>query len=146
MQYSAQKLFGSDPEKRQFAWLKSYKNLLAFKNLINDNNYLELKYEDLVDYPKKYISMICKLIDIEYEDKMIKYIHGDSKLKWKNDKNYYLKLDEAVIQLANFYGYKNEDLIKFKSKKSKPDFYTQIKIKRFINQIKDRIIKPIKLK
>ena len=58
VQYSAQKLFGSDPEKRQFAWLKSYKNLISFKNLIKYNNYLELKYEDLVDHPKKYISLI----------------------------------------------------------------------------------------
>ena len=48
VQYSAQKLFGTDPKKRQFAWLKSYKNLIAFKNLIDHNNYLELKYEDLV--------------------------------------------------------------------------------------------------
>ncbi|MBH07764.1 MAG: hypothetical protein CMP71_01515 [Flavobacteriales bacterium] len=146
VQHSAQKLFGTDPEKRQFAWLKSYKNLIAFKNLINHNNYLELKYEDLVDHPKKNISLICKFIEVKYDENMIKHIHGDSKLKWKNDKSYYLKMDESVVQLANFFGYSNNDLIKSKSKNFKLDFYNQQKIKRLIKQIKDRIIRPMKIK
>ena len=42
-------------QKKGMVWLKSYKNLIAFKNLIDHNNYLELKYEDLVDHPKKEI-------------------------------------------------------------------------------------------
>ena len=90
--------------------------------------------------------MICKFVEVKYDENMIKHIHGNSKLKWKNDESYYLKMDWSVVQLANFFGYRNSDLIKSKSKNFKLDFYNQQKIKRLIKQIKDRIIRPMKIK
>mgnify|MGYP001441820301 FL=1 len=54
VQYSAFKLFRTLPQKRQFDWLHIHKNLLAFKSLLDEEQFQLVRYEDIVDAPEYY--------------------------------------------------------------------------------------------
>lgn len=150
VQYSAFKLFRSLPIKRQYGWLNLHKNLLAFKQFVNKNQYMLINYENLVDDPKKYISEICEFLKIDYHDQMTSKIHGNSITKWNSDRFFTLNLDPAVIQMAKLFGY--EDIVLKNDNSRKPSNW-----KMFIwhlntfainlkNKIINRIFMPILLK
>ena len=51
--YSAYHLFHTDPEERQFAWANAYRNLLAFKELLQPEQFHLVRYEDIIDQPRQ---------------------------------------------------------------------------------------------
>lgn len=123
VQYSAFKLFRTNPKQRQFDWLNTYRNLITFNQFINDENYMLVRYEDIVENTQKTLEVICDFIGIKYCDVMVNQVHGNSKTKWNQDPFFTLQLDSAVVQLAKFFGYTDFDLtnkltrkLKFKDK------------------------------
>ena len=105
VQYSAFKLFRTPPNQRQYAWLNTNKNLLAFKNLLMEENFKLVRYEDIVDTPETALTKICSFIGIEYHDTMVHKIRDNSKIQWNDDPYFSLSIDQAVIQMANILGY-----------------------------------------
>jgi len=150
VQYSAFKLFRTLPNKRQYDWLNTHKNLLAFKKLLNEEQFQLIRYEDIVDSPETTLTDVCSFIGIEYSPSMALKIHDNSKNKWNDDPYFTLVLDQAVIQMANTFGYtfnvlKNNNTNKI----SRWEFFVWnintifIKLK---NRIMNRLVLPLLLK
>lgn len=105
VQYSAFNLFRSLPKKRQYSWLNSHKNLLAFKSLLREEQFHLIRYEDIVDDSEVILKSICDFVGIKYYPSMALKIHGNSKIKWQNDPYFTLILDPAVLEIAKSFGY-----------------------------------------
>lgn len=55
-------------------WWRSYIQAMLFaKNLLNQKNYYEIHYEDLVKEPERVVKGICEFLELEYEPGMLKY-------------------------------------------------------------------------
>lgn len=140
VQYSAFKLFRSVPEKRQFGWLKIHQNLMSVKSFLNDTQFLLMKYENIVDDPQKSLTIICKFLGITYSKNMTSKIHGDSKTKWNEDPYFDLKLDDTVIQMAEYLGYNHAALTNTNKEQVRSFDILLWKIKTFGIKIKNKIL------
>lgn len=110
VQYSAFQLFHTDPEKRQFGWLAIQKNLRAFQNLLSPENYLHVKYEDIIQNPQPTFANICGFIGVDPSPEVGKGVHAESLTKWKDDPDFTLQLDRTVKQIAFAFGYSEAEL------------------------------------
>lgn len=108
--YSAAKLFGTEPGGRQFAWLNGCRNLLAFGQMVPRSSFTRIRYEDLIEDPKRGFAEIAAFIGIAPSEVLGCGAHADSTEKWKRDLDYRLSLDPAVRQMAEHLGYSVEDL------------------------------------
>lgn len=60
-------------------WWRSYiQAMLLAKKLLNQKNYYEIHYEDLVEEPEKVVKEICEFLELEYEPEMLKYYEQDT--------------------------------------------------------------------
>ena len=109
-QYSAQKLFFTDPHKRQFGWAEMCRNLLSFRALLKDKQFLMVRYEELVTEPRESFESICQFIGVESDDNVGKGVHIQSINKWKDDLSYSMRLHPSVKQVARYFGYSDDDL------------------------------------
>ena len=150
VQYSAFKLFRSLPNQRQYGWLNIYKNLLAFKALLDETQFHMVRYEDIIDAPETSLPSICDFIGIKFNSLMSSKIHGNSKTKWNDDPYFTLALDPAVTQMAKTYGYKVNDLENDNSKQpsySKMLFWNiNTMLLKGKNKVVNRLIMPILFK
>ncbi len=110
VQFSAQELFSTAPERRQFAWLEAHKNLLALKSMLPPDQFELIRYEDVIAEPVKVLGNLCKFIGVACEPQVGADVHAKSVEKWRSDPNYTLQLDPAVRQLAAVFGYTAEEL------------------------------------
>lgn len=150
VQYSAFKLFRTIPEKRQYSWLNTQRNLLAFWHLIGKENFYLVRYEDVVNDAQTEMAKICDYIGIEYFPEMAHKIHGESKSKWHEDEYFNFSLDRSIIQLARAFGYTDENLVNtnFKSLNRWKRFVWRLKTRllRLKNKILNRVIVPFVIK
>ena len=150
VQYSAFKLFRSKPNKRQYGWLNIYKNLIFFKSLSTKNKFHLVKYENIVDNPKKELNSICDFIGIKFDAGMLNEIHGNSKTKWNDDIYFNLNLSPSVIQLAKFFGYTDSELSNNNNRKLTFSesilWHLKTIILKFKNKLMNRLIVPLKLR
>lgn len=150
VQYSAYKLFRSLPDKRQFSWLNQIKNLIAFENSLDDDQYLRIYYEKIVKYPDKYFEEICNFLGIEYTVRISENISDNSLSKWKSDENFFFNIDDSVVKIATSVGYLKSDL-KFGLNTRKLNFFKYLiwHLKTFLikrkNYLYYNIYVPIKL-
>ncbi|MFT7233897.1 MAG: hypothetical protein ACI8TA_003126 [Cyclobacteriaceae bacterium] len=148
--YSAYRLFHTDPEKRQFSWLRTQQNLLQVKEQLNDNQYLQIRYEDIILNPVSAFNNIFRFIGVPLKKSIEIKVHDESLTKWYNDQFFTLQLDEKVNQFACQLGYRGAELTN--PFKSKPFFLKrwsrqlQGKIKLIIARISYRYFKPFKIK
>ena len=150
VQYSAFKLFRTAPHNRQYDWFNNYRNLLAFKSMIDSKDFHLIRYEDIVDTPKIEIRKFCEFIGIEFSTIMVSKIHGNSKAKWKDDQYFRLILDSSVKQMAISFGYSEESLMNVNSKRL-PTFKSLLwVINTFVirnkNLLINRLLIPLKLR
>ncbi len=110
VQYSAHKLFHTNPEQRQFGWLEIQKNLLAFSTLLPVDSFMQLKYEDVITQPATTFAEVCRFIGIPSAQEVGSDVHAQSLTKWKSDPEFTLRLDETVKQIARQFGYSDEEL------------------------------------
>lgn len=150
VQYSAFKLFRSQPNQRQYLWSHIHKNLLAFKSLLDEGQFKLIRYEDIVDTPESTLTAICNFIGIEYDATIAHKIHGNSKTKWNDDPYFTLTLDPAVIQMANTFGYEATILENDNTKKNSTWKLFVWNINTIFLKLKNRILNrfviPILLK
>lgn len=146
---SAHELFFTNPWERQFGWLEGYRNILTVKELVGSENYLQIRYEELVSEPKEIFRGVCHFLGIHEEEKIGSGIHSHSLYKWRSRREFTLDLDESVQQMAHFFGYTDDELYNPNAKK--PTTFQRVKnqlmvwpsvhYKRMVN----RFIKPVVL-
>lgn len=149
-QYSAFKLFHTNPEQRQFGWAATYQNLLKFRDLLNDEGYLQLQYEEIINAPEQTFRKICDFIGVTYFDSLGAGAHDKSLDTWREDNFYTLQLDDSVKITAKAFGYTDIDL--FNPPKPKPPLFWRLN--RFVigNYNKSvarwgyRFMKPIRIR
>lgn len=150
VQYSALQLFHTNPEERQFAWIEGQQNLLKIKQQLSNENFLHIKYEDLIHESKSTFATIFNFIGVPSAPEVGKAIHGKSLEKWKDDPYFTLRLDDSVKVLAKEFGYSDEDL----NNPEKPLPPLSWRIRKRLEatyklgraHLKDRILKPIILR
>ena len=98
----------TNPNIRQYKWLKSYENLIIFENLYVNENYIRLKYEDLVKAPETKLREIVLELGLKWEDTLGNLLHGKSEKKWKRD-NFNFIFNYSVILLSDYFGYDLEN-------------------------------------
>ena len=108
--YSAYQQFHTDPEKRQFAWMETQKNLLAFQQALPAGMFLHVRYEDLVARPQEKFREICHFIGIPEDPAVGKGVRSDTLMKWKDDPYFTFQLHPMVKQFASIFGYTEQDL------------------------------------
>lgn len=150
VQYSAFQLFHTDPFKRQFAWLESQKNMLAFRSLLSPGDFLHVKYEDIIEQPKETFAAVCTFIGVEKSPEIGANVHSESLTKWKDDPYFTLQLDPVVKQMAVGFGYRETDLEN--PVKPKPPLSVRFRrgwertSKLTLARLKDRLLKPVVLR
>ena len=73
----------TNPYIRQYKWLKSYENLIIFEKLYTNENYIRLKYEDLVKAPKTKLREILLELGLKWEDALGNLLHSRSEKNGK---------------------------------------------------------------
>ena len=150
VQYSAYQLFHSDPQKRQYAWLETHKNLLALRSLLPVESFLQVKYEDVIEHPQDTFGSVCKFIGVAPFLEMGAEVHAESLTKWKDDPCFTLQLDGPIRQVAACFGYCEADL-ENPAKPQPPLSYRLEKqwegaYKLALARLKDRLVKPALLR
>jgi Sulfotransferase family len=107
---SAWKLFRTPPEKRQFLWAQSYRNLLCFQAMIPSEQFFLLRYEDSIAQPQDTLRSVCDFLELDYLDNLGTAIHANSEHKFRTDPEFTLQLHESVARVARHFGYTEEDL------------------------------------
>ncbi len=110
VQYSAVKAFYSSADKRQFSWSHAYRNMLAFKEIVGDNKFFLVRYEDIIKEPKKHFGQVFSFIGLKPYENCGDNVHKDSIMKWRDDPWFSFRLDPSVLQIARYFGYSDDDL------------------------------------
>ncbi len=148
--YSADELFHTAPAVRQFGWADMYRNFLAFREMVLPEQFLTVRYEDLIEHPKTHFSMIQDFIGLPVETEIGQDVHARSRYKWKNDDQYPLQLHQVVKQVARQFGYGDEDLANEKdlSKVRKVSWVARMSLrwKRMKGTVSNRIVRLLRMK
>jgi len=145
--YSAQELFFTDPHERQFSWASCYRNILAMKEMVGEEHFHLVRYEDLIANPKERFRDICNYIGLDMCDDIGVNAHSGSLNKWWDDQTFTMQLHESVSQLAKHFGYNKEDLYNppkpglTRTEKMRRNLKGTIKLS--IARIYDRFVKPV---
>lgn len=110
VQYSAFELFRSAPADRQYAWAESTRNLLAFRQLVPEECFCLVRYEDIIANPREEFMRIHDFIGLEPIEVETFAVHGTSLRRWAEDPKFRLQLHLCVRQLALHLGYSEEEL------------------------------------
>jgi hypothetical protein len=106
-------------------WVTINQNIIEFLKSVNDENYIQLSYEQLVGNPKETMNAIFQKMNLDFEETVLNpYEHGsmfvgpgdfnimmhdkiDSNLanKWKTIRLPF-SLKEKTIQVARYFNYK----------------------------------------
>lgn len=147
--YSASKLFGSDPRTRQFAWMNTYKNLLALEKMLPASAYMRVRYEDLVHDPEAEFRRVTEFAGVPHHSETGAEIQTASEGKWRETPDYSLDLNLAVRQLAGAFGYDSEDLAVPAVKlylEAVPAHSLRSRGQRWIARRRDRLVRPAYLR
>lgn len=109
--YSAQALFFTNPEQRQFGWAHAYRNILLMQFFLKKDQFYCVRYEDLTHSPRKYFGEVCDFIGVDGEPEIGASVHEKSLNKWREDSNFDLQLDDSVIRIAKKFGYSEAELL-----------------------------------
>jgi hypothetical protein len=96
------------PEKRQYQWLRAYRNLLQFRLLIS-NRLRVFKYEELVN-GQTTIKCLCAFAGIQWMPGMGSGLRTSSVQKWRCDKMFGFTPSGDVISFAQELGYSDAEL------------------------------------
>ncbi len=147
--YSAEKLFYTDPEKRQYGWVKIYENLLRFQEKMDADKFLLCKYEDIIQHPIISFGKICNFIGVKSFSYVGDGVHDCSINKWETDPFFTVRLDESVKKMAYKLGYEDTELDN--PVKKNPSLLHRIRRKTrgsanlLLSHLNDRLIIPLKL-
>lgn len=148
--YSAQALFHTAPESRQYGWLQAHENLLHFQSHLAPDQFMLAKYEDIIQQPVQAFKQVCQFIGMAEHAAIGQGVHASSANKWEADPFFTLRLDDSVKAMANRLNYTDSELIN--PEKPRPSLFYRVRRKaagRFklsIARCKDRLITPALLR
>jgi hypothetical protein len=108
--YSAQELFHTPPQKRQYGWMDIHKNLIEFSSNLSNDQFLLIKYEDMVLNTADCFNNVCKFIGLKYNTQMGNEASRESLNLWKNDADFHFNLSIEVLEMAQLFGYTPSEL------------------------------------
>jgi hypothetical protein len=147
--YSAQKLFHTDPEKRQYGWIAIQENLLRIKAKIPAEDFMLCRYEDIIQNPVAKFGKVCDFIGVDSDSSVGDGVHSGSVNKWESDPFFAVKLDDTVKEMAYRFGYGDDEL--FNPDKKEPSVFYRLKrkikgsLRLLVSRVQDRLLKPLKL-
>jgi len=144
--HSAARLFGTDPRTRQFGWLDTHRNLLAFEQMLPAGIYMRVRYETLVADARATFAEICRFAGVPPDDRVGAGTRSGSTEKWRRDPAYRLVLDPAVRQMAGHLGYAAEDL-ECPDRTGREGTAAALPVRRrslrlWVNRCRDRYLQP----
>lgn len=149
--YSARQLFASDPAKRQFAWLAGCRNMLTLEQMLPPDQFMRVRYEDLVADPIAGFAAIAEFVGISPDPVSGSGANSRSTAKWRSDMGYRLELHSSVDQMARFLGYQPAELLNNVTSlpsqaagASKPA--PKRLARRWLNRRRDRLVQPMLLR
>lgn len=143
VQYSAQMLFNTDPDHRQYAWLAAYRNLLAVERILPEDRYLRVRYDDVIGAPQEVFRAIQEFIGVDPNEAVGRDVHAKSTEKWRQDPEFSISLDPAVARMAGVFGYALDDLaVRAPSTPGKVTDRRQSAGSVWLNRQRHRIVKP----
>ena len=141
--YSAQKLFHTSPEIRQYGWMETYENLIRFQEHLNEDQFMLCRYEDIIQQPVLSFGKILKFIGVSEDESIGTEVHCSSLNRWKAEPYFTIQLTESVRVLARQFGYTDEELnnplkplppLAYRIKR-KIDTFVKLSLARFKSQI-----------
>lgn len=108
--YSAQELFHSDPEKRQYGWVEIHENLLRVQSRLTSKEFMLCRYEDIVQQPVQSFDNIARFIGVPKQADIGISIHASSVNKWASDKLFTIQLADSVKAMARRLNYTEDEL------------------------------------
>ena len=103
--YSAQQLFHSEPQDRQYPWLEANHNILLMSHFVESTHFMMIRYEDIVANAHETFGDIFKFIGLDQDDNVGASARPSSVIGWKQDAQFSLALAPSVIRLASYFGY-----------------------------------------
>ncbi len=152
VQYSSEKLFGSNPVARQYGWAETHRNMLALRGLLPDDAFMILRHEDIIAAPQASFAKVCDFIGMPYQDGMGDSITDRTQNAWAEDPDYTVQLDPAVRQIAHGLGYDADDLKGRPPKPGQAPGYRrsapswQGSVDRYKNMLRDRVVRPARMR
>lgn len=148
--HSAQKLFFTEPETRQFAWAQSYRNLLSFSAMLQPGQIRIIRYEDIIENPPEKFREICRFIGVDYDAAIGAGVHGEAGGRWHADPEFPLQLHESVKQVAHCFGYRDEEMYNPSKPGPSPWRKHWKRVEAFLKlaraRVRDRVWKPALLR
>ena len=92
-----------------FNWLDSANHISEYKKRFNKKKYIYLKYEDLMKDPKKHTKAICKFINLEFSDYMLK------KSNWTKNNNKLVSIPRSAHEGDNILGFSKKRIDNWKN-------------------------------
>ena len=147
--YSAQKLFYTEPAKRQYGWLEIYRNLERFTSYLAPEQYMLCRYEDIIKDPATAFESICEFVGVPSYVEVGSGVHASSVNKWLLDPFFTIRIDDTVRTMAKQFGYADHELNN--PGKNIPQLFNRIKkkaestLKRLFSRVRNQLILPISL-
>jgi hypothetical protein len=113
--YSTLDRWYSDPYERQFMWENSYRNLLALRATYPPEQFLTIRYEDLIDDPPKEFMRVLGFLGLDYEPAVGAALHRRSKQKWLSDERFSFSVHPQVREMGRRFGYSDDEMICLKA-------------------------------
>ena len=148
--YSAQELFHTDPNSRQYGWVEIHENLLRVQARLKPEQFMLCRYEDIVRQPVKAFGNITRFVGLPPQEVVGTGIHASSVNKWQSDPLFTIQLADSVKSMARRMNY-SEDELTNPEKPLPPWHYTVSKkvegaLRLLLARVKDRLLLPVMLR
>ncbi len=141
--HSAWELFGTPPQARQDGWVSIHQNLLAFRSMIPDGDYLGVAYEDMVSHPQDCFERVLEFVGLENDPAVGAEVHGKSLEKWRTNESFSFTPNSATIQMAQRFGYEPSEITPEMSSIRSP---RRLRVSRVIQSFRNRVWNPLRLR
>lgn len=148
--HSSERLFGSAPDTRQIGWVEIYRNLLALRAMLEPDDLMILRHEDIIADPGARFADVCRFVGLPPDPAMGAEVSDRTQNRWLDDPDYGLQLDDSARQVAMALGYTEDELENPKPqatqayRPSRPGVIQFLRTRR--NRLRDRVIRPMRMR
>lgn len=148
--HSAEKLFHTAPNERQYGWLDIQKNMLAVASMVPAGSFHHIRYEDMVRSPEATFGALQQFIGVEVDPQVGQGVYTSSEQAWKDNPHFTVHLHASVRQMARSFGYSDDELGCSPAAPEQPRTGRRLSslasVTASAGRLNDRLIKPLKLK
>jgi len=140
---SASKLFLSDGQQRQFGWADMHRNLLAFRQMLPEDAFHLVRYEDVLADPGQTFQQILRFLGVCDDSQVGQGVRQSSLEKWRQDPQYCVQLHATVRQIAAHFGYTEADLDNLEKTPPSRRQRLALAYRRFASRQRSRLVNGI---